>query len=224
MLTVATVLWDANEKSFDWSRRYTEEWVVKLRNQFARNLTRPYRFVCYVDRVRDLPPDIVQRFFTRKHPSYLDCLQPFEMGEPMILVGLDTLILRNIDHLADYCLGSRDVNNHLVAVPDDPFVQRSCNGVVLSPGGHRHIWTKRDRKSNNDMEGISRWPHASIDEIFPGSVKSYKGHVMGQSAIYREGKRDAEPKGIDGVDIVYLHGEPKQTDLLHLDWVRDAWR
>lgn len=226
MLTVATVLWDANPTSFAWSRDYSPMWVIKLRNQFARHLTVPHRFVCYVDHFREgLPFDINQHEFDTATPSYIDCLQPFEMGEPMILVGLDTVILRNIDHLADWVLDNRR-NEYVIGLPRDPFYSdgRACNGVVLAPGRMQRVWEERDRASNDDMMGCRRWPHRLIDDLFPGSVVSYKGHVLGQSAIHWEDKLGAIPKGIDGVDIVYFHGRPKQPDLMHLDWVAAAWR
>lgn len=221
MLTVATLLWDANQHSFDWSRGYTEEWVVKLRAGFRRNLSMPFNFVCYVDHYRDMPDDIIQVNIFSAVPSVKDCIQPFELNEPMILVGLDTLVIRNIDHLAEYCLRG-DSFTYPMLLPRDPFHTdgRACNGVCLVPRGYDFVW--RHRSGHDDMTECRRWPHRLIDDVFPGSVKSYKGHVMG--LIPGRPAHMNTPMGIDGVDIVYFHGRPKMAELLDKDFVRDHWR
>jgi hypothetical protein len=67
MLTVATLLWDANAASLPFSRCYDESWVRKLHDGFARHLKQPFRFVLFTDRERPLPAHIEQvRMKTKK--------------------------------------------------------------------------------------------------------------------------------------------------------------
>ena len=54
-------------------------------------------------------------------------------------------------------------------------------------------------------------PHIFIEEKFPGQVLSYKAHVAKQGLS-------------SAARIVYLHGKPKQPDLMHLEWVSKNWR
>ena len=223
MLNVCTLLWEPNEFSFTFSRAYSEEWVERLYAGFRRNLTMPFNFICYVDRLREMSGDIVQVKLDNPKPTVRDCLQPFEINEPMILVGLDTMVIRNIDHLAEYVLRG-DFRTWPMLLPRDPFKKdrRSCNGVCLVPAGHEFVWKRRTNL--DDMAEVRRWPHKQIDDVFPGSVVSYKGHVLGQSDIHQAGLARAQPRGLDGVDIVYFHGEPKMQSLRTEKWVKEHWR
>lgn len=204
MLMVATLLWDANDSSQSFSRCYDETWVTKLHDGFDRNLTQPFRFMLFTDRQRDLPAHIEQvRLKTRK-PDYSTCIEPYRFGVAMILVGLDTIVAGNIDHLADYCLKEKTI-----ALPRDPYApERACNGVALVPEGQQHVW--RNWRGENDMEWMRQQEHVFIDDLFPGHVQSFKGRV-----------RD---RGLGDTRICYFHGQEKPHQLGHVPWVREHWR
>ena len=212
MLTVATLLWDANRNTKHFSECYDESWVEKLYRGFERNLTVPFTFRCFTERVRFYEePAIKQSMLEAKTPDYGTCIEPYRLGEPMILVGLDTVILRNIDHLAEYCLTAKTI-----ALPRDPYKwSQAINGVCLVPAGHQAVY--ENWRGENDMEWMRQQPHVFIDDIFPGSVVSLKGHVMQRASSQKSG-------GIDGVDICYLHGNPKMHELGHLPWINEHWR
>lgn len=204
-VTVATCLWDANDKSQPFSRGYNERWVEKLYRGFRRNLTVPFEFVCFVDYRRLFEePAIKQERLSCSSPDYGSFTEPYRLGVPMILVGLDTIIVRNIDHMAEYCL-----TGDKIALPRDPYKpERSINGVALVPAGNRRIYEWW--RGENDMEWLRRFPWRAIDDMWPGEVVSLKAH-------------DVRRKGLQDAHIVYFHGEPKPSALGHLDWVRDSW-
>lgn len=205
MITIATLLWDPTEASFDFSRCYDETWVEKLYRGFARNLTLPFRFVCFTDRPRDFCEPIDQELI-RGRLDYSACIEPYRLGEPMILVGLDTIVTGNCDHLAMYCLEA-----DRLAVPLDPYAPHQvCNGVALVPRGHEHIATTHDGHTN-DMDWIRRHEPAVIDRLFPGQVLSYKAQV--------------KPLGLGGARIVYFHGlEKPHQEYSRVGWIREHWR
>ena len=204
MITVATLFWQANAASFDFSRGYDETWVEKLYRGFARNLTLPFRFVCFTDRPRDFCEPIEQEPI-RGRLDYSACIEPYRLGEPMILVGLDTVVTGNCDHLAAYCLDAQRL-----AVPLDPYAPHQvCNGVALVPRGHEHIAALHDGQTN-DMEWIRRFNPAVIDRLWPAQVASYKVHVA--------------PRGLGDARIVYFHGHQKPQQLPHVGWIREHWR
>lgn len=205
MLTVATLLWQPNKKSLDFSRCYNETWVEKLYRGFARNLTAPFRFVLYTDRERAysepveqlVQPDLGQG-------GYGDCIRPYALGAPMILVGLDTVVTGNCDDLARYCLEEK-----VPALPRDPYKPAiACNGVALIPSGYAKVATTH--KGQNDMEWVRSFDHVFIDDAFPGQVKSFKGHV--------------KQHGLGDVRICYFHGQEKPHQLPHVDWIARHWR
>lgn len=207
MITVATLLWKPNRHSYSFSLHYAESDVEKLYRGFARNLRLPFRFVCFVDSPRDFAEPIDQ-VLIRGEPNYGSCIQPYELNEPMILAGLDTIVVGNCDHLATYAIGAKKM-----AVPRDPFfAQTVCNGVALVPGGH--AWVSHDKQESNDMDWIRAiWKRGQadvIDDIFPGQVVSYKG--------------DVEKRGLsDETRIVYFHGERKPHELPHVGWIARHW-
>lgn len=204
MLTVATLLWDPNEASQDFSRCYDESWVRKLHDGFDRNLKQPFRFVLFTDRERNLPAHVEQVRMKAKKPDYSSCIEPYRFGVPMILVGLDTIVTGSIDHLADYCL-----KEDTIALPRDPYhLTRACNGVALIPEGQQHVW--RNHRGENDMEWLRTQDHVFIDDIFPGQVSSYKGR--------------ARDHGLGDTRICYFHGAEKPHQLSEVAWIKENWR
>lgn len=203
MLHVVTALWDANEASLEFSRCYDEVWVTRLAAGFRRHLTLPYRFVCFVDRLRDLGSHVVQEMLSTDRPSYGNLIETFRLGEPMILVGLDTVVTGDVGHLADYCLTASEIA--LPCNPKKPEV--SCNGVALVPAGKR-AWFD-DWRGENDMDWMEAREHVLIDDLFPGQVLSAKVQV----------KRD----GLGDARLVYFHGRPKPPEMIDVPWVRRHW-
>ena len=200
MITIATLLWRPNSKSYPFSRMYDESWVEKLYRGFHRNLTQPFRFICFTDMRRSYSEPIEQKFIEGPI-DYHCCTQPYRLGDPMILVGLDTVIVGNVDHLAEYCIKS-----DVLALPRDPYhPERACNGVALVPAGHQDI---AGNPGENDMVWVRRFPHKYIDDLFPGQVVSYKGHV--------------KKNGLGDARIVYFHGKEKPHEIEE-DWLKDHW-
>ena len=205
MLYVSSLLWKPNSHSYAFSSYYDESWVDKLYRGFKRNLSVPFEFVLFTDRKRKFEEPVTQELLERHPITYGSCIEPYKLDKPMILVGLDTLIIRNIDHFAKYCLTKKRV-----AVPIDPYhKERVCNGVALVPAGNRSIYDAWDGR--NDMEMIRQASNIDhLDDLFPGEVLSYKVHIRG--------------KGVPrSCRIVYFHGKPKMNNVGD-DVVWDNWK
>lgn len=205
MLTACSIIWDANGKSRNFSKMYDESWVVKLFNGFDRHLTLEHRNVLYTDRKRDLPDTIEQVVVPGLgRRGYAECIRPFEMGCPMIFVGLDTIITGNIDKLGKWCLEKK-----VMCLPRDPYnPHQAINGVCLIPEGYQRV--AREHRGENDMVHVRKYRHRFIDDEMPGYVRSYKGHV--------------EKHGLGDTRIVYFHGLKKPHELQHVEWIREHWQ
>lgn len=207
MITIATLLWAPNRHSYGFSAHYVESDVEKLYRGFERNLSVPFRFVCFTDTFRNFAEPIEQEPIEGE-PSYASCIQPYRLNEPMILVGLDTIVVGNCDHLAAYAIGGNKL-----AVPRDPFYPETvCNGVALAPAGCARVFSEHD--GSNDMEWIRKlWREGQaevIDDLFPGQVVSYKGEIAKNGLS-------------EDTRIVYFHGIPKAKDLPHVGWIARHW-
>lgn len=207
MITVATLLWDANEHTQAFSRGYDEEWVNRLYRGFRRNLTRAFRFAVLTDRGRTFAhPEIEQERMKAERPSYADCIEPYRLGVPMILCGLDTVVTGNCDALADCAL-----DGPMLALPRDPYApERACNGVAIVPKGKADIYDRW--QGENDMEWLRAQPHAFLDDLYPGHVVSYKGHV--------------KKRGLGDARIVFFHGYEKAPEAMRQpegQWIKEHW-
>lgn len=207
MITAACCFWDANPKSFDWSRSYDESWVEKLYRGFKRNLTQPFRFIVFTEKMRDFSePDIEQEWLPADVvPHSGSLVEPYRLGVPMIMVGLDTVITGNIDHLADYCLTADKI-----ALSKDPYNDFACTGTSLVPAGFKSAWAPSSTIPD-DMVHMRRQPHIYIEDRFPGQVLSYKAHVKAKGGLPADAR------------IVYFHGRPKMPDLPADDPVKRHW-
>lgn len=207
MLTVTTCLWEPNDASHTFSRCYDETWVNRLHAGFQRNLTRPFRFVCFTDRDRVFAPGVEQMRLRDPEPHYGACIEPFQLDAPMIFCGLDTVIVGNIDHLADYAMRATKP-----AVPKDPFPTspwEKTNAVVLAPAGcGAMLWD--GYAGENDMDWINTRDVDLLDTLFPRQIVSFKGRVQWIGVE-------------DETRIVYFHGMRKPHELTGLDFIREHW-
>lgn len=205
MITVATCFWNTNRNSMETSSHYSESDVEKLYRGFKRNLSVPFRFVCFSEKERSYSEPIEQERLSAAVPDYGSMIEPFRLNEPTIIVGLDTIVTGNCDHLAAYCIGA-----DRIAVPRDPFYpEKLCNGVVLAPAGNGWFWTDKP-DGMNDMDWVRSHDLAVIDDIFPGQVVSFKRHVRKQGLD-------------DAMRIVYFHGNDKPHELPHVGWIARHW-
>ena len=206
MITICSLLWEPNEHSHEFSRAYDETWAVRLFNGFRRNLKQvPYRCVLYTDRERDLPKNIEQVVQPDLGVNgYGDCIRPFEMNVPMILVGLDTLVIGNIDKLARWCIEHPGE----LALPKHPHEDWSINGVTLWGGHNRSIFD--DWRGENDMDWIRTFPHTRIEALWPGKVISYRAHFR--------------PNGPGKARVIFFHGRMKFNELMEDQYIRQHWR
>lgn len=207
MLHVAACLWDANAHSQQFSLCYNESWVEKLYRGFRRNLTRPFRFVLFTDRKRDFKEPIEQELLATREPHYGCLIEPFKLNEPTIICGLDTIVVRNVDHFADYCL-----TETRLALPQHPTKKTYgfINPVAFVPAGHRSIFD--DWRGENDMEWLRKRDAVDASELWPGQLQSMKLHnvVLG-----------SHPP--DDARIIYFHGSSKPQELKGVEWIRQHW-
>lgn len=207
MISICTQFWNSNPKSYDFSTMYDESWVEKLYRGCQRNLSEPFRFLVWSEKHRTYAhAQIEHRLLDDPEPGYASCIQLYELNEPQIIMGLDTVITGNIDHLAAYALTSPKLA--LPRDPNSPYM--ACNGVCLVPAGHSHIWTRHD--GSNDMIWMRRQPHDYIDDLFPGHVRSWKGGVL-------PGVRET---GLLDTRICYFHGHEKMHEISER-WLLDHW-
>lgn len=213
-LTIACCLWQSTANTPDSSACFGESWVVKLYNGWCRNLTVPFDFVCFTDRKRKLPKEIGQEIFRSARDQaahYGWMIEPYRLNVPMILTGLDTVIVGNCDHYAEYCLHGEKIALLRHTKPKWRDVQ-SINGVQFVPMGWRHIYDEWafNGSQENDMVWLRRYAWLPIDDHWPGEIISFRW--------VQENRLPPEAR------IVFGHGTAKPHLHPGLKWVQEHWR
>ena len=209
MITVACCLWDVNEHSQSFSTMYDESWVEKLYRGFRRNLTDPFKFVVFTDREREFKEAAIEqeRLQTEK-PSYGCLIEPFRLNEPMMVCGLDMVVVKKVDHFADYCL--RADKPALPSHPTNPAKFGFINPVVFVPKGFR--WLADEWRGENDMKYLNGRGFADSSELWPRQILSLKLHGVSHGSQTPETAR-----------IIYMHGRSKPHELGHVGWIQKHW-
>jgi hypothetical protein len=211
----------------------------------VRNLTVPFHFVCFTDdptgltkgiEPRCIPSDLIPEGL---HPVFwkLVMFRPgaFTIGERVLYMDLDTIILSNLDDLAMY---------------QGPFAMlRDPWGCSDMPGSGIMAW----ECAASDHEIWNRWAeagfpaHASGDQgvisdamgevvrlqdAFPSRIRSFniecwrrppRALSRWERRWYAYKLRLFSVRYPQGASIVYFHGETKPHNC-NVRWVQEAWR
>ena len=202
MLTVSCVLRSGG--------MYDAEWVRKLRDGVARNITVPYKFVCISD--VDVPCKRIN--LDVDWPAWWAKLFLFKPGivkGPTLYLDLDTVCVGNMDDLSDMEQDFAMLHNF----HDSNVV---ASGVMWLRSAPHEIYNKfaqkpwdwieyyqQFRKGNHvgDQAFIADTLHKDVKFIENTRIKSYKKHC-----------RNGLPAD---ASIVCFHGIPRPSE------IRDAW-
>lgn len=192
---------------------YNAEWVRKLKDGVARNLTVPYEFKCLSD--IDVPDRIPLR---HSWPGWWSKIEVFrEVTGPTLYLDLDTVVVSNINHLS---------------VLDDDFAMLQNfhvsnfvgSGVMWFGEPQKHVYDRFCEKPfkwidyhNRKQDGPYLGDQAFIWESFSrrvnhlpmATIKSYKFHC----------KEGLPPSA----SLVCFHGQPKLPDV-KADWIERHWK
>ncbi len=210
---------------------YNTEWADKLYRGLKRNITTDFELVCLVDDdytfkepIRAIP------FLDPTTPGWsllAELFRPDITTNRRMIIGLDTVIMSNIDDILSFPLDVGLVSDPMSGIGIIPE-NEVCNAIsIVSDKTSNYIWdvwtNKRDwvlkhcrlapwntpselsmmRKLFNEDGKVPR-----IDIGFPGRIHSYKMHIMGSHG------RPGNPDLLKTTSIVYFHGKPKIHQLL----------
>ena len=230
MITVACVF---------WGDKFSEDYVYNLKSMVERNTTVPHQFVCFSDRelegiktVKLIPG--YEGWWNKMQMFNTD----FRLGNRVVYLDLDTLIVGNIDWLLEYdgmFMGIEDlgsVNEH------QPELKGRLQSGVMSWDYrlNSHLWNRftssgESQRYRGDGEYLNhivpKYQRDFIQKKYKGKLKSYKYQV------YSEGITD-------DLSIICFHGRPSipqaMTETVTTgwknsgktyepqDWIKDYWR
>lgn len=222
-----------------FNTKYGVEYVERLRNMVARNLTIPYEFVCLTDDPR--PIDGVRLLVQRNAGYAKPWWHKVHMFDPnlaiagrILYVDLDVIIGNNMDRLVtgltDQFMGIQDFNRKF-----HPS-WRYLNSSVMSwqHGTQSDIWNRfaENPMSAQRLQGDQDWIwHNAKDRIqfWPKEwIQSYKWEIRNREELYqrtgRGGFKTVSNAPLDpNCSIAVFHGDPKPEDVLD-KVVVDNWK
>lgn len=230
MITVACVF---------WGDKFSEDYVYNLKSMVERNTTVPHQFVCFSDRELEGIKTVklisgYQGWWNKMQMFNTD----FRLGNRVVYLDLDTLIVGNIDWLLEYdgmFMGIEDlgaVNEH-----QPELKGRLQSGVMAWDYRlNSHLWNRftssgESQRYRGDGEYLNhivpKYQRDFIQKKYKGKLKSYKYQV------YSEGITD-------DLSIICFHGRPSipqaMTETITTgwknsgktyepqDWIKDYWR
>jgi uncharacterized Rossmann fold enzyme len=238
MVTFACVLYQGEDVPAHSKGIFTEEWVDRLYRGIKRNCTRDFRFVCFVDRDDyEFKEPVETKKLCMPYRNMFSLLEPFreDMGR-VVFMGLDTIIVGNIDWLADY-------SGPFMMLRDPYFPERDCSGVMAFPYTPE-VWEKfvaaheQHAKEQtmfgfpSDMIFLDAVPHETLEATDFGPSLADASEMMGAESVrlarprrggiysYKVHCRNGLPKD---ACIVYFHGKEKPHELFDLEWVEKHW-
>lgn len=230
MITVACVF---------WGDKFSEDYVYNLKSMVERNTTVPHQFVCFSDRELEGIKTVklisgYQGWWNKMQMFNTD----FRLGNRVVYLDLDTLIVGNIDWLLEYdgmFMGIEDlgaVNEH-----QPELKGRLQSGVMAWDYRlNSHLWNRftssgESQRYRGDGEYLNhivpKYQRDFIQKRYKGKLKSYKYQV------YSEGITD-------DLSIICFHGRPSIPQAMTenvttgwknsgktyepQDWIKDYWR
>jgi len=229
---------------FYWGTRFAPEYVNRLMSGVRRNLQLEHRFFCITNQPEGFDPEVhvlplwnwgarTRRCF-RRLKLLSEEMRPL-LGDRILLLDLDTVILDSLDPLLDV---------------SDPVVVYRCpstarRGYALNPsfllfdtGALEHLWQIARKQGTRTMKlanaaGWSGSDQALISYLCDGQVRTYgadDGILSMRDDILRDGR------SVAGARMVSFYGGRKgikqgRSFLPHFPsmqqrfpWIQEHWR
>ena len=195
---------------------YDHRYVTALRNAIKKFLSFPHVFYCF----SDMPVPGGWIALSKNYPGWWSKIEMFQLEGPVLYIDLDTIILRNIDALAET----------IVKLPEKQVMMiRPWNGRRASRGewGSGLMgWNCDLRWIHNEFDYTKRnheWDQRYIVEKLKKrniTITPIQGYMPG---IYSY-KHHCRSNGKPPVDarIICFHGKPRPTEVEE-PWVKENW-
>lgn len=216
MLTVCCVLRSGG--------RYNAEWVRKLHDGVARNLSLPHRFVCLSD--VDVPCERLP--LVEGWPGWWSKISLFRYGlfvGPVLYFDLDSVIVGSLDAIASH-------EHRFTMVHEYYRPHLFCSTAMAWHGDYSFVYDAFAADPNGLMDQYDhRLPGGRIgDQAFIEDQLQADGveidtfrDLFGERSIASYKVHSCEKAPPKDAAVVAFHGLPKPSDLT-TGWVPQVWR
>ena len=217
-----------------WGNKFGPEYVNNLYKGIKRNSTAEFRFHCFTEDRTDLLPEVIIQELPdlgvdgwwNKVYLFNDQL-PFELGEPIMFIDLDTIITGNIDHILTYPLktmiGLENFYHGTFAsgllMWRHGAMARAWDKFKMDP--QSHIATTTDGDQEYTARYLPRYTEY-FQDLFPNEIYSYKqscskGLPLNARIVCYHGTPSIIQSFTETVNNHDGHWPPQE-------WVKEYWR
>jgi hypothetical protein len=191
---------------------YTEKHVHVLYNQVQRHIPSVDQFIVYTDEPQKfVGTNIIVRPLVSNYRGRWAMHELFREKGHVMVTGLDTVFVRNLDKIFDIQVGSNDFYGI------KPLHHQWANGVMLWNGDWAHLFYKYRNTPRPNYNLEMKWTlqklqqeEANIKYLDNESIKIYS---------YKHECRNGKP---DDADIIRFHGKPRPHELNN--WVKNYYK
>lgn len=191
---------------------YSSEWMNKLVRGFQRNTTQDHHYICMVDSEQYVFDSEIEKIPFQYAASGWGCImeafRPDLCSGHRMIVGLDTIILGNVDAILSY--------SGECGLLDDPYRAKLgsndlCNGIGIFSEKQSsrlwYLWQNRERLQIPCMYNGAESEMEFMRNVVPGADRLNRWYAQAIQSYKVHWKE--EPKYRQGARIVYFHGDPK---------------
>lgn len=202
-----------------WGAEFGPEYVTRLRDMVARNLTAEHRFHCLTDN-----PTGLDGIHTIELPAGLKTWfgkvylfsEAFHGFDDVLYFDLDTVIVDNIDFLA------RLRGGKFQALQGFGNAFRLGSAVMrFTPHDYADIWTRWQEDPGIAQAMSGQWGDGQWIQLNIGRFFRLQDEHVGKFVSFKWEVKD-QPLPDDAA-VVCFHGRPRPHEVEHLDWMRRHW-
>ena len=212
-----------------YGNKYGREYVERLRNMIARNITVPYEFVCLTDDQHPIKNVIsIYQPSSNYNKQWWHKVHIFDKNLPLkervIYFDLDVVVHNNIDNLVYHELeklsGIRDFNRKF----HSRWNYLNSSVMAWQHGAHHYIYDMfiKDKSNAMRLHGDQDWIYrvARNNLVFwPDDwIQSYKWEIRSRDEIQiiqgkRKFRNESNVKPNLNCSVSVFHGDPKPEDV-----------
>ena len=181
---------------------YNAGHVIALQRMVHMHTTHIVDFVC----VSDVKVDgITCAPLSRSYPGKWSMAELFKLKGPVIVTGLDTIIVKSIDNLIDLAFTSAENDFWMIR----SFANRTkyASGIMVWNGDWSRLWSEYDAEYDSVRRRYKREQRYTTDQLasWGVSIRALNDVIPGIYS-YKHDCRRALPKD---ARIVLFHGNPR---------------
>ena len=180
-------------------RKYSDEYVLKLRAGVAKHLPVAHEFVCFTDK----PIDGVTCRDAGPLPGWWAKISLFSLGQPLLYFDLDLIIVGDLTPIVEWD------GFGIMRDPKQPGVLGSA--VMKLTGNERHVWDEFRPDIMSKMHGDQDWITRCMPQARTFPPQWFPSFKFG-----------AMSKPPEGALAMNFHGFPKPHQVTS-GWVKEAW-